>query len=49
MVVGGTNTTSNTVEWAIAEMKKPETLKKAQEEVDAVVGKDNVVEEHLKI
>ncbi|KAJ8650058.1 hypothetical protein MRB53_003081 [Persea americana] len=49
MVVGGTDTTSNTVEWAIAEMmKKPETLKKAQEEVDAVVGKDNVVEEsHL--
>lgn len=49
MVVGGTDTTSNTVEWAIAEMmNKPDTLRKAQEELDAVVGKENVVEEsHL--
>ncbi|MQM10240.1 hypothetical protein Taro_043130 [Colocasia esculenta] len=46
MVVGGTDTTSNTVEWAMAElMHKPETLRKAQEELDAVVGKGNVVEE----
>ncbi|XP_076934303.1 labd-13Z-ene-9,15,16-triol synthase, chloroplastic-like [Bidens hawaiensis] len=46
MVVGGTDTTSNTVEFALAEiMNRPEILKKAQEELDMVVGKDNVVEE----
>ncbi|XP_073107217.1 flavonoid 3',5'-hydroxylase 2-like [Elaeis guineensis] len=46
MVVGGTDTTSNTMEWALAEMmQKPETLRKAQEELDQVVGKDNIVEE----
>ncbi|XP_010276892.1 PREDICTED: flavonoid 3'-monooxygenase-like [Nelumbo nucifera] len=49
MVIGGTDTTSNTVEWAIAElMNKPETMRKAQEELERVVGKDNIVEEsHL--
>ena len=45
MVVGGTETTSNTVEFAMAEMmNKPETIKKAQNELEEVVGKDNVVE-----
>ncbi|KAI3501139.1 hypothetical protein L1887_29000 [Cichorium endivia] len=50
MVVGGTDTTSNTVEFALAEMmNQPEILKKAQEELEAVVGKDNIVEEsHIK-
>ncbi|KAL0902866.1 hypothetical protein M5K25_028459 [Dendrobium thyrsiflorum] len=49
MVVGGTDTSSNTIEFAMAEMmSKPETIKQAQEELDKVVGKDNVVEEsHL--
>ncbi|KAL5728115.1 hypothetical protein ACHQM5_001237 [Ranunculus cassubicifolius] len=49
MVVGGTDTTSNSVEWAVAElMNKPETMKKAQEELDRVVGRDNILEEsHL--
>ncbi|PIA50063.1 hypothetical protein AQUCO_01300653v1 [Aquilegia coerulea] len=49
MVVGGTDTTSNSVEWAIAElMNKPETMKIAQAELESVVGRDNVVEEsHL--
>ncbi|KAL5728127.1 hypothetical protein ACHQM5_001249 [Ranunculus cassubicifolius] len=49
MVVGGTDTTSNSIEWAVAElMNKPESMKKAQEELDRVVGKDNIVEEsHL--
>ena len=49
MVVGGTETTSNTVEWAMAElMQKPELLAKVREELDAVVGRDAVVEEsHL--
>ncbi|XP_076924030.1 flavonoid 3'-monooxygenase CYP75B137-like [Bidens hawaiensis] len=46
MVVGGTDTTSNTIEFALAEMmNQPEILKKAQEELETVVGKDNVVEE----
>ncbi|PUZ52576.1 hypothetical protein GQ55_6G281900 [Panicum hallii var. hallii] len=49
MVVGGTETTSNTVEWAMAElMTKPRLLAKVREELDAVVGRDAVVEEaHL--
>ncbi|ONK79960.1 uncharacterized protein A4U43_C01F12280 [Asparagus officinalis] len=49
MVVGGTDTTSNTVEWALAEMmNKPETLRRAQEELEHVVGKNGIVEEsHL--
>lgn len=46
MVVGGTDTTSNTLEFAIAEMmNKPEVMKKAQQELDMVVGKDSIVEE----
>ncbi|KAH9619194.1 hypothetical protein KSS87_013037 [Heliosperma pusillum] len=47
MVVGGTDTTSNTVEFTMAElMNKPAVLKKVQEELDTVVGKDTIVEEH---
>lgn len=46
MVVGGTETTSNTVEFALAEMmNRPETIKKAQQELEEIVGKDNIVEE----
>jgi len=46
MVVGGTDTTSNTIEFALAEMmNKPEVLKRAQQELEDVVGKDNIVEE----
>ncbi|KAL6972592.1 unspecific monooxygenase [Sarracenia purpurea var. burkii] len=46
MVLGGTETTSNAIEFAMAEMlNKPEVLKKAQKELEAVVGNDNVVEE----
>uniref|UniRef100_A0A0A9DS96 Uncharacterized protein n=1 Tax=Arundo donax TaxID=35708 RepID=A0A0A9DS96_ARUDO len=49
MVVGGTETTSNTVEWAMAEMmQKPAVLSKVREELDVVVGRDVLVEEtHL--
>ncbi|CAL5000699.1 unnamed protein product [Urochloa decumbens] len=49
MVVGGTETTSNTVEWAMAElMRAPPLLAKVREELDAVVGRDALVEEaHL--
>ncbi|KAL7165164.1 hypothetical protein ACSBR2_040941 [Camellia fascicularis] len=46
MIVGGTDTTSNTVEFALAEMmNKPQVLRKAQQEVETVVSKDNIVEE----
>ncbi|XP_073012527.1 geraniol 8-hydroxylase-like [Typha latifolia] len=46
MVVGGTETTSNTMEWAMAEMlQKPEILRRVQAELDQVVGKDHIVEE----
>nr|XP_010325462.1 flavonoid 3'-monooxygenase-like isoform X3 [Solanum lycopersicum] len=46
MVVGGTETSANTVEFAMTEiMNKPDVLRKLQQEVDTVVGKDNIVEE----
>ncbi|XP_075642297.1 geraniol 8-hydroxylase-like [Castanea sativa] len=46
MAVGGTDTTSNTIEFAMAEiMNKPEVMRKTQQELEAVVGKDNIVEE----
>ncbi|EOA20409.1 hypothetical protein CARUB_v10000719mg [Capsella rubella] len=46
MVLGGTDTTTNTIEFAIAElMSNPELMKRAQQELDEVVGKDNIVEE----
>ncbi|KAL6556281.1 hypothetical protein OROGR_005569 [Orobanche gracilis] len=46
MLLGGTDTTSNTVEYALAEMmNKPEILAKVQQELDTVIGKDNMVEE----
>lgn len=46
MVVGGTDTTSNTVEFALAEMmNKPEVLRKVKQELETVVGKDRIVEE----
>ncbi|CAL5432782.1 unnamed protein product [Camellia sinensis] len=50
MVLGGTETTSNAIEFAMAEMmNKPEVMKKAQEELETVVGKDSIVEEsHIK-
>ena len=46
---GDGKATSNTVEWAMAElMRKPRLLAKVREELDAVVGRDAVVEEaHL--
>ncbi|KAF7005643.1 hypothetical protein CFC21_020751 [Triticum aestivum] len=37
---------SNAVEWALAEMvNKPEVMKKATDEIDAIVGKDKLVQE----
>jgi cytochrome P450 len=46
MVVGGTDTSSNTTEFMIAEiMNQPEVMRKAQQELESVVGKDKIVEE----
>ncbi|KFK31969.1 hypothetical protein AALP_AA6G183100 [Arabis alpina] len=46
MVVGGTDTSTNTIEFAMAELiSNPELMKRAQQELDEVVGKDSVVEE----
>eukprot|EP00268_Persea_americana_P026050 TRINITY_DN2541_c1_g1_i6.p1 TRINITY_DN2541_c1_g1~~TRINITY_DN2541_c1_g1_i6.p1 ORF type:complete len:525 (+),score=74.64 TRINITY_DN2541_c1_g1_i6:148-1722(+) len=42
----GTDTSAITTEWALAELiNHPAVLKKAREEVDAVVGKERLVEE----
>ncbi|KAK7251214.1 hypothetical protein RIF29_34215 [Crotalaria pallida] len=46
MVVAGSDTSSSTIEFAMAEiMQKPEVMKRVQEELEIVVGKDNIVEE----
>nr|XP_023884318.1 geraniol 8-hydroxylase-like [Quercus suber] len=46
MVVGGTDTSSHTIEFAMAEiMNKPEVMRKTQQELEVVVGKDSIVEE----
>lgn len=45
MFVGGTDSTSTTMEWSMAELvKHPSMMKKAQEEVSRVVGKKGKVE-----
>ena len=46
MVIGGTDTSTNTIEFAMAELiKNQKSMKRAQHELDEVVGKDNIVEE----
>ncbi|KAK4795824.1 hypothetical protein SAY86_028150 [Trapa natans] len=46
MVTGGTDTSSNMVEFTMAEvMNKPHVLARVQQELDSVVGKEKVVEE----
>ncbi|XP_062203791.1 flavonoid 3'-monooxygenase CYP75B3 [Phragmites australis] len=46
LFTAGTDTTSSTVEWALAELiRHPDVLKKAQQELDAVVGRDRLVSE----
>ncbi|GMQ05062.1 hypothetical protein CsSME_00050245 [Camellia sinensis var. sinensis] len=46
MVVGGTDTTINSVEAAMAEMmNKPQVMQKLQLELDTIVGKDHIVDE----
>ncbi|XP_058080837.1 flavonoid 3'-monooxygenase-like isoform X1 [Magnolia sinica] len=46
LVIAGTDTTSTTIEWAMAEMlQNPEIMRKVQEELEQVVGMDSMVEE----
>ncbi|KAL7601061.1 flavonoid 3'-monooxygenase [Lactuca sativa] len=46
LFAAGTDTSSSTVEWAIAELiRHPELMKQAQQEMDIVVGKDRLVTE----
>ena len=46
MVVGGTETSTNTIEFAMAELiSNPKLMKRAQQELDEVVGKEHIVEE----
>lgn len=46
LFAAGTDTTSSTVEWAMAELlRNPETLNKAQREVRETIGKGNPIEE----
>ncbi|CAL5326286.1 unnamed protein product [Camellia sinensis] len=46
LFAAGTDTTSNTVEWAMAELlQNPETLKKAKAELEQTIGKGKLVEE----
>jgi len=46
MVLGGTDTSLHVIEFAMAELlHNPDIMKRAQQEVDKVVGKEKVVEE----
>ncbi|PHT34875.1 Geraniol 8-hydroxylase [Capsicum baccatum] len=46
LIVGATDTTTNTVEWAMAEiLKQPEIMKKAQAELAEIIGKGKSIEE----
>jgi cytochrome P450 len=46
MIIGGTDTTNNTLEFAMAEiMNKPEVMQRVKQELDAVVGKNTTLEE----
>ncbi|XP_017635289.1 carnosic acid synthase-like [Gossypium arboreum] len=46
MVIGGTDTTFATIEWAMTELlRHPNKLGKVIEELDAIIGDQNVVEE----
>jgi cytochrome P450 len=45
MLVGGSDTTSTTLEWLMAELiKNPNIIKRAQEEVRKVVGQKSKID-----
>ncbi|KAJ4827264.1 hypothetical protein Tsubulata_028109 [Turnera subulata] len=46
LFAAGTDTTSSTMEWAMAELlRNPRTMRKAREELDQTIGSGNMVEE----
>ncbi|KAL3691456.1 hypothetical protein R1sor_005107 [Riccia sorocarpa] len=46
VIFGGTDTSASTIEWALSALiRNPRVLQKAQEELDATVGKERLVEE----
>lgn len=46
MFTAGTDTSSSTLEWAMAELlRNPKTMVKAQAEIDRVMGQKGIVEE----
>ena len=46
LIVGGTDTSSVTVEWAMSELlRKSDVLTKATEELDRVIGRERLVTE----
>lgn len=46
LITGGTDTSAITLEWAMSELiKQPETIKKATEEINEVIGTDRWLEE----
>ncbi|XP_073280443.1 geraniol 8-hydroxylase-like [Primulina huaijiensis] len=46
LFVAGTDTTSNTLEWAMTEaIRNPETMKKAKSELEEIVGKGKIIGE----
>ncbi|KAK4798849.1 hypothetical protein SAY86_031175 [Trapa natans] len=46
LFAAGTNTTSITVEWVMAELiRNPTTLSKVREEIDRIIGRDRPIEE----
>uniref|UniRef100_A0A0C9RT40 TSA: Wollemia nobilis Ref_Wollemi_Transcript_14169_1790 transcribed RNA sequence n=1 Tax=Wollemia nobilis TaxID=56998 RepID=A0A0C9RT40_9CONI len=46
ILAGGTDTAGNTLEWAMSELlRNPSAMKRAQEELDSVVGRNRIVKE----
>ncbi|KAK4260459.1 hypothetical protein QN277_003566 [Acacia crassicarpa] len=46
MVVGGSDTSANTIEFALAHIiNEPEVMRRVQEELDSVVGREKIAEE----
>ncbi|XP_071692509.1 7-ethoxycoumarin O-deethylase-like [Rutidosis leptorrhynchoides] len=46
LFAAGTDTTSNSLEWAMTEvLRNPHTLAKVKEELEEVIGKENIVQE----